>query len=241
MDAKIKELLTRLSFFAEDGMADKPIVEIAKQADALLSELVKREATQTARMAKLETELARIKRLAECGTVQTWLSLPDEDKAKWFAITAMRDSYQCKQIAELEAQQPAVTGTITDAQIEAHTVAAGHCPPSSKVILVSSLRRLMARNEACLQQPADGVVLEPVEGDLLPAIGEEVLIHLARSDKWVPHRVVGYYAWGDHGGNDSLHRVFVRVVDADGYPNARLLKDVRRAALAAHKAQEGGR
>lgn len=41
MDAKIKELLTRLSFFAEDGMADKPIVEIAKQADALLYELVK--------------------------------------------------------------------------------------------------------------------------------------------------------------------------------------------------------
>lgn len=41
MDAKIKELLTRLSFFAEDGMADKTIVEIAKQADALLYELVK--------------------------------------------------------------------------------------------------------------------------------------------------------------------------------------------------------
>lgn len=46
MDAKIKELLTRLSFFAEDGMADKPIVEIAKQADALLTDLVKQQNTQ---------------------------------------------------------------------------------------------------------------------------------------------------------------------------------------------------
>lgn len=46
MDAKIKELLTRLSFFAEDGMADKPIVEIAKQADALLLEVARKPNTQ---------------------------------------------------------------------------------------------------------------------------------------------------------------------------------------------------
>lgn len=46
MDAKIKELLTRLSFFAEDGMADKPIVEIAKQADALLLEEARKPNTQ---------------------------------------------------------------------------------------------------------------------------------------------------------------------------------------------------
>lgn len=71
-------------------------------------------------------------------------------------------------------------------------------------------------------------VLEPIEGDLLPAIGEKVLIHLASSDKWVSHRVTGYYVWGNHGENKNLHRVFVRVVDRDGYPNARLLGDVRR-------------
>ncbi|HEX5362354.1 MAG TPA: hypothetical protein VFW49_14910 [Fluviicoccus sp.] len=46
MDARIKDLLTRLSFFAQDGMTDKPIVEIAKQADALLTELVKQQNTQ---------------------------------------------------------------------------------------------------------------------------------------------------------------------------------------------------
>lgn len=46
MDAKIKELLIRLSFFAEDGMADKPIVEIAKQAEALLMEAARKPNTQ---------------------------------------------------------------------------------------------------------------------------------------------------------------------------------------------------
>lgn len=70
--------------------------------------------------------------------------------------------------------------------------------------------------------------LDPVEGDLLPAIGEKVLIHLSSSDSWVEHRVVGYYVWGDLGRNTGLHRVFVRVVDSDGLPNARLLRDVRR-------------
>lgn len=88
---------------------------------------------------------------------------------------------------------------------------------------------LVAINAAiAAAEAAQPVALEPVEGDLLPAIGEEVLIHLASSDKWVPHRVVGYYAWCDRGGNKSLHRVFVRVVDRDGYQNARLLCDVRR-------------
>jgi hypothetical protein len=73
----------------------------------------------------------------------------------------------------------------------------------------------------------DAKPLDPVTGNQLPAIGSEVLIHLGRSDAWVEHTVVGYYAWGDLGGNQSLHRVFVRVRDADGYLNARLLKDVR--------------
>lgn len=68
--------------------------------------------------------------------------------------------------------------------------------------------------------------LQPVHGDVLPPIGSTVLIHLARSDSWVPHTVVGYYAWPDLGGNTGLHRLFIRVKDADGYLNARLLEDV---------------
>ena len=69
--------------------------------------------------------------------------------------------------------------------------------------------------------------LEPVYGDVLPQVGEKVLIHLGRSHRWVQHTVVGYYVWKDLGGDDSLHRVFVRVKSADGYLNARMLKDVR--------------
>lgn len=72
------------------------------------------------------------------------------------------------------------------------------------------------------------VALEPVEGDLLPAVGDTVLIHLSRPDGWFPHRVVGYYAWGDRSGSKSLYRVFVRVVDAEGYTNARPLDAIRR-------------
>lgn len=71
---------------------------------------------------------------------------------------------------------------------------------------------------------------EPVHGDLLPPMGSTVDIHLGSMDAWVPHTVVGYYAWGDLKGNPALHRVFVRVTDAQGYENARLLKDVRQTA-----------
>lgn len=39
METKIKNLLSRLAFFAEDGMAEPPIVAIAKDADALLKEM----------------------------------------------------------------------------------------------------------------------------------------------------------------------------------------------------------
>lgn len=46
MDAKIKELLTRLSFFAEDGMGEPKLVEFAKQADALLLEVARKPNTQ---------------------------------------------------------------------------------------------------------------------------------------------------------------------------------------------------
>lgn len=39
METKIKNLLARLAFFAEDGMAEPPIVAIAKDAEALLKEM----------------------------------------------------------------------------------------------------------------------------------------------------------------------------------------------------------
>jgi hypothetical protein len=69
--------------------------------------------------------------------------------------------------------------------------------------------------------------LPPVEGDILPAVGSKVLIHLARQDAWVEHTVVGYYVWPNHGLAPRVFRVFVRVRDADGYLNARSLEDIR--------------
>lgn len=76
--------------------------------------------------------------------------------------------------------------------------------------------------------PPETKPLPPVEGDVLPAIGSTVLIHLARSDSWVPHKVVGYYVWPPlkPGGG---WRVNVRVENRNGYLNARPLEDVRPA------------
>ncbi|PIB40715.1 hypothetical protein AOA59_27210 [Pseudomonas sp. 2822-15] len=87
--------------------------------------------------------------------------------------------------------------------------------------------QLKADNEALRNAAAP---LDPVNGDQLPAINSKVLIHLSSCDAWVEHTVVGYYAWEDLGANEYLHRVFIRVRDADGYLNARLLKDVRTDA-----------
>lgn len=70
--------------------------------------------------------------------------------------------------------------------------------------------------------------LEREPHDLLPPVGAKVHIHLASSDLWVERTVVGYYVWRALDGlTDSYHRVFVRVVDDEGVPNARLLKDIR--------------
>ncbi|WP_367239104.1 hypothetical protein AB1H94_17740 [Pseudomonas fulva] len=73
--------------------------------------------------------------------------------------------------------------------------------------------------------------LPPVDGDLLPSVGSKVLIHLGREDEWVEHTVVGYYVWENLRPDPSVHRVCVRVRDADGYLNARGLGDIRPVAL----------
>lgn len=65
-------------------------------------------ATILAMAARIE-ELERIERVANCGTVQNCLSLPNEDKAKWFALTLERDREQCQRIAELESELHRVT------------------------------------------------------------------------------------------------------------------------------------
>lgn len=67
--------------------------------------------------------------------------------------------------------------------------------------------------------------VNPEPNDLLPALGTQVLFHLASIDDWVPYTVVGYYVWG--GDKPSQHRVFVRGVSEAGFPNARMLSDIR--------------
>lgn len=123
---------------------------------------------------------------------------------------------------------------LTDAQIDAVTLATW--PTISPAVMESYLTayRVYARAieaasiravEATIAAPAMPP-LDPVVGDLLPPMGSKVLIHLARQDQWVEHTVVGYYVWG--GLLDPYaHRVYVRVMDSDGYPNARMLCDVR--------------
>lgn len=97
------------------------------------------------------------------------------------------------------------------------------------------LCRAVVRALAAPTPATDQDALEPVEGDLLPPVGSKVLIHLARQDEWVEHTVAGYYVWGAlshqvRDGEKDAHRVFVRVKDANGYDNARLLSGVKRAA-----------
>lgn len=110
-------------------------------------------------------------------------------------------------------------GRVSDEQVEA--------------ILLESLADVRKRS-GLVTGPEEVDPLEPVSGDLLPPMGSTVLIHLASQDAWVEHTVVGYYVWpaqphqikGDVE-NSNAHRVFVRVRDAEGYLNARLLRDVK--------------
>jgi hypothetical protein len=71
----------------------------------------------------------------------------------------------------------------------------------------------------------------PEHYNLLPPIGKRVSIYLSSNKAWVDHVVSGYYVWGNHGDDKNVNRVFVTVRDSEGYPNARLLKDVRRAGF----------
>lgn len=98
-------------------------------------------------------------------------------------------------------------------------------PDGSTAVSTKTLRALASE---MLTLPADHAGLSPIEGDQLPAMGETVHIHLSSINSWEPYRVVGFYAWGDLGGNEGLHRVFVRLISTTGTENCRLLCDVCR-------------
>ena len=91
---------------------------------------------------------------------------------------------------------------------------------------VARLKKLLG------QQFADATAWDGEPGkdeSRLPPMGSRVLFHLASQEAWAEFVVTGYYAWGDHGGDPVLHRVFVYGIDAQGFSNSRMLKDVRPA------------
>lgn len=55
-------------------------------------------------LAFYQKEVERLSRLAQCGSVTSWLALSDEQKREWFAVTAARDTAQVHRIRELEGR-----------------------------------------------------------------------------------------------------------------------------------------
>ena len=72
-----------------------------------------------ATIAQQAAELKRINNVANCGTVDSWLSLSDEKKREWFAMTLHTDSEKAKTIKEqdyqLERQAEQLAAAETDA------------------------------------------------------------------------------------------------------------------------------
>ncbi|PTN60556.1 hypothetical protein C9884_19025 [Klebsiella pneumoniae] len=64
------------------------------------------------------------------------------------------------------------------------------------------------------------------DGNDLPPVGSDVLIHLASIDKWVPHTVTGYDIKPHLEGDAAYHRIFINV-ESGKCINCRLLMDVR--------------
>lgn len=68
------------------------------------------------------------------------------------------------------------------------------------------------------------------DGEQLPPVGCDVLIHLASVDRWVAHRVTGYDIKPSLNGDKAYHRIFIQVrgsADGVNVENSRLLCDVR--------------
>jgi hypothetical protein len=68
--------------------------------------------------------------------------------------------------------------------------------------------------------------LPPIEGNVLPAVGSRVLIHLASLDDWVENTVVGYYVLPGLV-DPTQYRINIQVMDDQGYLNARSLDSIK--------------
>ena len=49
-----------------------------------------------AEVERLQAKLRRIESMAECGSAQSWLALPDDEKAKWFGLHVEQDCERLK-------------------------------------------------------------------------------------------------------------------------------------------------
>lgn len=66
------------------------------------------------------------------------------------------------------------------------------------------------------------------DGDQLPPVGCDVLIHLNSVKMWVPYTVTGYDIKPSLDGDKACHRIFILVKGADHVSNSLLLCDVRQ-------------
>lgn len=77
--------------------------EMAMESELSRRQFYSRAQSILAQTQALREELSRINSLANCGSVQNWLKLSDEDKAKWFALYCQHDDENVAMRREMEA------------------------------------------------------------------------------------------------------------------------------------------
>lgn len=104
-DHRIKVLLNAFKMISDDLQEEREISSsLLGKYDALEAETV-----------SLREELHRINSLANCGSVQNWLKLSDEDKAKWFYLYCQKDSENVALRRELDDLRESINGMKTQA------------------------------------------------------------------------------------------------------------------------------
>lgn len=69
----------------------------------------------------VQKELSRLKKVANCGTVENWLKLTDSQKRDWFAVTLSRDSAHVKRIRHLEGRLAEAVAALEETPYEERT------------------------------------------------------------------------------------------------------------------------
>ena len=134
-----------------------------------------------------------------------------------------------------------MTRTLTPEQIERHMLTASECPPSSKVLLISTVRRLLGHEEPAPQEaPAETPDAGPVAW-----IADEELKRLKENGRiWVVADL-----WAVQQDYDSVGKTFTQIplylhpAPSDAQALRKALEQLVRLEdmrLRLHKAQESG-